>query len=335
VKVMSRRIWVSIAIMLAASAGAMAWYRATAAQTADQTGRESAVAPKQRTASAASAPASKASTTDQAQSYYQQALACGDRKDFAAAARYFQKILDESPQSELADDAQYQRGICYFAQGDYEQAIVEFGKLKENFPDSYLAVRAEEWIDKARVKQVAASGKAWAPVVYDETARAAPPARSGPPAAAESAQIRPMKVNLEELAPLAYEHTAPAPALPECGPQALAIVCEQLGIPAETEELIELAGTDETGTSMYGLQQAAEAKGLTAEGLQVDLAYLYQVEKPVIAWIGQNHYVVVTAVSQERVEFTDPDRGRLAMGIADFSKIWDGHILTVCQEGKP
>ncbi len=329
-----RRVVVAGTVMLAAGGvGAMIWRQAVARDAEQQRGEQSA---RQQSAEPTSSSDSReASVPDEAQKYYEQAYACGARKDFAGAAEHFQKVLDEYPDSELADDAQYQKAICYFAQGDYEQAMAEFEKVKEQFGDSYLAVRAEGWIDKARVKQVAASGKVWVPVVYDETARAAPPARSGPPGAAESAQSRLVEVNLEELAPLAYEHTAPAPPLPECGPQALAIVCEQLGIPAQTEELAELAGTDESGTSMYGLQQAAQAKGLTVEGLQVDLAYLYQVKKPVIAWIGQNHYVVVTAVDQRQVEFIDPDRGRLAMAVADFSKIWDGHILTVCQEGKP
>lgn len=329
-----RRVVVAGTVMLVATGvGTTIWRQAAARDAQQQTrqppGRQQSAEPTSSSASR------ETSVPEEAQRYYEQAYACSAGKDFAGAAQHFQKVLDEYPASELADDAQYQKAICYFAQGDYEQAIAEFENVREQFSDSYLAVRAEGWIQKAKIKLAATSGKAWVPIVYDDTVPAAPPARSGPSGAAENAQIRPMEVNLEELAPLAYEHTAPAPRLPECGPQALAIICEQLGIPAETEELAELAGTDQTGTSMYGLQQAGEAKGLSAEGLQVGLAYLYHVEKPVIAWIGQNHYVVVTAVSQEQVEFTDPDRGRLAMGIADFNKIWDGHILTLSREGKP
>ena len=329
-----RRVVVAGTVVIVASGvGAMLWRQAAARDAQQQRGEQPA---GQQSAEPTSSSASReACVPEEAQKYYEQAYACGARKDFAGAAQYFQKILDEYPGSELADDAQYQKAICYSAQGDYEQAMAEFEQVKEKFPDSYLSVRADGWIQKAKIKLAGDSGKAWVPVVYADTALTAPPARSGPSGAAESAQSRPMDVNLEELAPLAYEHTAPAPALPTCGPQALAIVCEQLGIPAEAEELAELAATDQTGTSMYGLQQAAAAKGLVAEGLQVDLAYLYQVEKPVVAWIGQNHYVVVTAVSQQRVEFTDPDRGRLAMAVADFTNIWDGYILTVCQEGKP
>jgi tetratricopeptide (TPR) repeat protein len=284
---------------------------------------------QQGTAQAAEQPAGReASAPQAAQAYYQEAYACGARKDFAGAAQHFQQIVAEYPDSELADDAQYQRAICYFTQGDYERAIVEFAQVRAQFPDSYLAVRAEGWLEKAKVKQMAARGETWAPLAYADTVPAVPATASA------AAPAEPEEIKRAEPAPLAYEQTAPAPPLPDCGPAALAIVCAELGVPADTEELAELAGTDATGTSLYGLQQAAAAQGLRAAGLQVDLAYLYQVEKPVLVWVGRNHYVVVTAVRPERVEFTDPDRGRLQMTVADFSKIWDGYILTVGREGK-
>jgi len=36
-----------------------------------------------------------------------------------------------------------------------------------------------------------------------------------------------------------------------------------------------------------------------------------------------------------RVFACDPDDGRPAMAVADFSRVWDGYILTVCREEKP
>jgi len=66
--------------------------------------------------------------------------------------------------------------------------------------------------------------------------------------------------------------------------------------------------------------------------VQADLAYLYNVPKPVIALVGGDHYVVVTSVSREQVQFTDPDRGKFAMAVPDFAAVWDGFILTISSD---
>ncbi|MEN4006038.1 MAG: cysteine peptidase family C39 domain-containing protein [Methanobacterium sp.] len=45
-----------------------------------------------------------------------------------------------------------------------------------------------------------------------------------------------------------------------CGPAALATVLQNIGIGVTEQELKVLAGTDTSGTSMYGLVRAAKAK---------------------------------------------------------------------------
>ncbi len=114
-----------------------------------------------------------------------------------------------------------------------------------------------------------------------------------------------------------------------CGPDALAIICKQLGEATTPEELARLASTDRTGTSLAGLAKAAKAKGLAAEGLQVNYEYLRKMPKPVLAWVGGNHYVVVTAASRDAVELNDPAKGRYALAVGPFERIWDGYVLAV------
>ena len=46
----------------------------------------------------------------------------------------FQEVLTKFPQSELADNAQYWIGECYYAQKDYARALVEFRKTIEAYP---------------------------------------------------------------------------------------------------------------------------------------------------------------------------------------------------------
>ena len=226
--------------------------------------------------------------------YYRKAFECGHKKDFIGAAKEFQKVLDEYPESQLADDAQYQKAICYFALKEYEQAVEEFEKVKKNFPESYLSVRAQEWIEKARLELLRAQ------------------ARKG------------------EIEPAIYEYTNPEkPPDPRCGPASLKIACESYGIKTTEDELAKLAGTDKTGTSMYGLIKAARAKGLDAKGMQVDIEYLKRMKKPVIAWIGHKHYVVITKTGKNSVDLIDPNDGPVTVESSDFCKFWDGFVLAL------
>lgn len=285
---------VAVGILLVCAAGII-WYGAPAAHLPSPAAAQQAQGrsiPAQATAEAVGVnTASGTSLEHQAQQYYRQAYRHGEVDDFTAAAECFQQILEQCRDSELADDAQYQRAICYFAQQDYEQAIEEFEKVRQCFPDSHLSLRAQGWIERAQVKQAAQSD--------------------------------------ECLQTLLYHDTTPAPPRPLCGPKALKLICDELDVSAQVDEIAQLAGTDDTGTSMYGLAQAAQALGLEPQGLQVDLAYLQSMELPVIAWIGGNHYVVVTDITRNAVYMTEPDRGELVASREDFQRLWGGHVLAV------
>ena len=138
-----------------------------------------------------------------------------------------------------------------------------------------------------------------------------------------------------------------------CGPEALASVLAARGVEASVEELLKLAGTDETGTTMAGLERAAQAKGLTATGYQVTFEGLRRLGLPVVAFVNKqvtgkggvagNHYVVVTQVSGRYVWVVDPAgvtgdaqgkrstlterrRGR-RVAAGEFGKVWAGQVL--------
>jgi tol-pal system protein YbgF len=60
--------------------------------------------------------------------------ACRDR-DFPKALAGFNAVLREGPRHELADNAQYWVGECYYATGQFDQAIAEFKKVFA-YPDT-------------------------------------------------------------------------------------------------------------------------------------------------------------------------------------------------------
>ena len=53
---------------------------------------------------------------------------------YLEAQKLFEEFLRRSPESDLADDAQYWVGECYFALKDYRRAILEFRRVIDQYP---------------------------------------------------------------------------------------------------------------------------------------------------------------------------------------------------------
>jgi len=57
-----------------------------------------------------------------------------DARDAESALAHFKDIVANHPDSAFADDAQFGVGECYFQMGRYEDAIVEYRRVAEQFP---------------------------------------------------------------------------------------------------------------------------------------------------------------------------------------------------------
>lgn len=68
--------------------------------------------------------------------YQQYSLAYDLFKDgqYAKARGDFQTFLKNFPNTEYSDNAQFWIGECYFFEGNYEQAILEYDKVSKNYP---------------------------------------------------------------------------------------------------------------------------------------------------------------------------------------------------------
>jgi TolA-binding protein len=55
---------------------------------------------------------------------------------YDSASRMFQQILEYPPSHNLKDNAQYWLGECYYSKGNYDQALIEFERVKTFFPKS-------------------------------------------------------------------------------------------------------------------------------------------------------------------------------------------------------
>ncbi len=114
-----------------------------------------------------------------------------------------------------------------------------------------------------------------------------------------------------------------------CGPIALTRVCTELGVEATVEEIAKLAGTDETGTSMYGLFHAAQSKGLRAVGMLLNLQELKEIAKPIIVHFKSGHFVAVEKIENDQVTITDQKGLNRTLHLKQFKRKWDGYVLIV------
>ena len=114
-----------------------------------------------------------------------------------------------------------------------------------------------------------------------------------------------------------------------CGPAALATVLNNLGINTTEQELVNLAGTDESGTTMYGLAQAAHAKGVQAIWIKLSVNELKENDIVFLNISGDTHYSVVKEITNESVKLADPNLGNIEMDIDNFNEVYSNDTLVI------
>jgi trimeric autotransporter adhesin len=114
-----------------------------------------------------------------------------------------------------------------------------------------------------------------------------------------------------------------------CGPASLATVLNRLGINATQDELATLAGTDQTGTSMYGLVYASKVKGLNLTGMNLNVSYLAPNDIVVLATTNGFHFSVITSITSTIVFLADPVYGNINMTMGNFTALYTGYVLII------
>ncbi len=114
-----------------------------------------------------------------------------------------------------------------------------------------------------------------------------------------------------------------------CGPAALATVCRYYGIDVDEDEIAQRAGTTEAGTSVMGLQQAAQQKGLSALGRRIRLSELGKTPLPCILYFHPGHFVILTGVQQHRLYLADPSSGQQVWTVEQLQHVWRGELLVI------
>ena len=90
----------------------------------------------------------------------------------------------------------------------------------------------------------------------------------------------------------------------DCGAACLASVCAYYGLQFPIARIRQYAFTDQKGTNILGLIEAANKLGLSAKGVRAKFEALYIVPKPVIAHVivheQLQHFVVIYKVEKKK-----------------------------------
>lgn len=65
-------------------------------------------------------------------------LELANEKFFVDAINKFQQLINEFPQSALADDAMYNIGLCYYEMNQFEKAISILQNMNDFYPDATI-----------------------------------------------------------------------------------------------------------------------------------------------------------------------------------------------------
>lgn len=113
----------------------------------------------------------------------------------------------------------------------------------------------------------------------------------------------------------------------DCGAACLSSVCAYYGLRFPLSRIRQYAFTDQKGTNILGLIEAANKLGLVAKGVRAKFEALQVIPKPVIAHIivkeVLQHFVVVYKVTENKITYMDPADGRMhQVENENFVKMW-------------
>ncbi|MEA4957678.1 hypothetical protein SDC9_54269 [bioreactor metagenome] len=112
-----------------------------------------------------------------------------------------------------------------------------------------------------------------------------------------------------------------------CGPAALATLFKKWGIFTTEVELSKLAGTDNEGTSLWGLQNASESKGIYSNAYNVTFDKL-KIDNIVLLKInGFNHFELILNITNQTITLFDPNLGIINMNLTRFNELFTGIVM--------
>jgi len=124
----------------------------------------------------------------------------------------------------------------------------------------------------------------------------------------------------------------------DCGAACLASAIRFFGGDSSIEKIRRISGTNQAGTSMLGLYQAALESGLEATGYEATVCDIISFEGILILHVtpekGYEHYIVSYGYSAERFTVWDPATGLTFKTKDELERIWLSHKCLAVSPGK-
>ena len=118
----------------------------------------------------------------------------------------------------------------------------------------------------------------------------------------------------------------------DCGAACLASISAHYKLKLPIAKIRQYASTDQKGTNILGLMEAAQKIGFDAKGVRGDFESLLKIPKPSIAHVivrGKlQHFVVIYEVTKKYIKVMDPGDGKIhKKTYEEFKKEWTGVLV--------
>jgi len=120
----------------------------------------------------------------------------------------------------------------------------------------------------------------------------------------------------------------------DCGAACLCSVSGFYNLALPVAKIRQIACTDQRGTNVRGMIEAAEHLGFSAKGVKGEKESLFKIPIPAIAHVVVggvlHHYVVIYKVVKDTVTYMDPGSGDMIKApMGDFLDIWSGTLILI------
>lgn len=113
----------------------------------------------------------------------------------------------------------------------------------------------------------------------------------------------------------------------ECGAASLAMILAYHGRTVSLADLRHEMGVSRDGVDALSILETAERHGLEAQGVQIDLDDLHELELPAIAHWEFNHFLVLERLTPRGAIVVDPSHGRRFVSTAEINRAFTGVAL--------
>jgi ABC-type bacteriocin/lantibiotic exporter with double-glycine peptidase domain len=115
----------------------------------------------------------------------------------------------------------------------------------------------------------------------------------------------------------------------ECGTTCLAMIFKYYGYFNIHTLLARLGDVTTEGTSLFKLADVTQQFGFKSDAYDTNYENLRKLKMPCIVHYNGNHYVVIHKISEHFVWVADPGYGKDKFAKNDFTKKWNGIVLTL------